>query len=235
MRNAGDRMPGGSSSRRQRAADTEPPPPGGGASLFTPVYRTDSGQAAYPAGSGGPAAPGASGSPSGPVWPDDDMRSAYSWATDDQDSAWPDMDLPGRGQTASNVLSNAVRGFPPAPGDPLPVYPPGPFAAWNRGQADRQRGRGGQPAGSRADTSQLASATITPDEFDTDYSLPAIKDPIPGQAGRDAAAAGLDRRPVGARGGQARHGRPQRDDARREQVTAAPGAARPRGKSGQAG
>src|SRR5215510_2815035 len=165
MRNAGDRMPGGSSSRRQRAADTDPPPPGGGASLFTPVYRTDSGQAAYaqgPAGPAGSGAPGGSSGPSGPVWPDDDLRSAYSWATDDQDSAWPDMDLPGRGQTASNVLGNAVRGFPPAPGDPLPVYPPGPFAAWNRGQADRQRGRDGQAAasraGGRADTSQLATA-----------------------------------------------------------------------------
>jgi len=164
------------------------------------------------------------------------MRSAYSWATDDQDSAWPDMDLPGRGQTASNVLSNAVRGFPPAPGDPLPVYPPGPFAAWNRGQADRQRGRDGQAAasraGGRADTSQLATATITPDEFDTDYSLPAIKDPLPGQAGRGAA--GVDRHPADVPG-RARHGRPQRDDVQSKQVPAATGAARPRRQSGPAG
>src|SRR5215471_13791061 len=108
MRNAGDRMPGGSPSRRQRAADTEPPPPGGGASLFTPAYRTsqpatesnrdgasgrswsDSGQAAHAAGSGGPTGSGGPGgasgpsSPSGSVWPDDDLRSAYSWATDDE-------------------------------------------------------------------------------------------------------------------------------------------------------
>jgi hypothetical protein len=128
---------------------------------------------------------------------------------------------------AANVLSNAVRGFPPAPGDPPPVYPPGPFAAWNRGQPDRQRGRGSQAAGSRAgghaDTSQLATATITPDEFDTDYSLPAIKDPIPGQAGRAAAAARLDQRSAGAPGGRARHGQPQRADVQRQQVPAAPG------------
>jgi hypothetical protein len=140
---------------------------------------------------------------------------------------------------APDVLSNAARGFPPAPGDPPPVYPPGPFAAWNRGQADRQRGRGGQAAGSRAggraDTSQLATATITPDEFDTDYSLPAIKDPALGQASRAAAAAGRDQRPSGVAGGRARHGRPQRNDVPGVQVPAAPAGARPRGKSGAAG
>src|SRR5258706_11339862 len=172
MRNAGDRVPGGSSSRRQRAADAEPLPPGGGASLFTPAYRvsqpatgsnTEGGhtadspargagdvgsagtgfgrspsdlpgsghswsgsgqpaagydQAAYASGSAGPGGPGGA---DGPVWPDDDLRSAYSWATDDEDSPWPDQGMPGRGTTiAPNVLSNAVRGFPPAPGEPLP-------------------------------------------------------------------------------------------------------------------
>src|SRR6266851_9172428 len=284
MRNAGDRVPGGSSSRRQRAADAEPPPPGGGASLFTPAYRVNqpatgsntegghaagspargagdvgsagtgfgrspsdlpgsgrswSDQAAHASGSAGPGGPGGAG---GPVWPDDDLRSAYSWATDDEDSPWPDQGLPGRGTMASNVLSNAVRGFPPAPGDPLPVYPPGPFAAWNRGQPDRQRGRDGQATGSRAsghaDTSQLAIATITPDEFDTDYSLPAIKDPIPGRPGRAAAgraAADRDQRSVSTPGGRARHGQPQREVVKREQVPAAPGGGRTRAKSGPSG
>src|SRR5258708_7249983 len=140
---------------------------------------------------------------------------------------------------APNVLSNAVRGFHPAPGDPLPVYPPGPFAAWNRGQPDRQRGRDGQAAGSRAsghaDTSQLAIATITPDEFDTDYSLPAIKDPIPGQPGRAAAgraAADRDQRSASTPGGRARHGQRQREVVKREQVPAAPGGGSTRAKSG---
>ncbi|HEX9516309.1 MAG TPA: hypothetical protein VF940_09075 [Streptosporangiaceae bacterium] len=293
MRNAGDRVPGGSSSRRQRAADAEPLPPGGGASLFTPAYRvsqpatgsnTEGGhtagspargagdvgsagtgfgrspsdlpgsghswsgsgqpaagydQAAYASGSAGPGGPGGA---DGPVWPDDDLRSAYSWATDDEDSPWPDQGMPGRGTIAPNVLSNAVRGFPPAPGEPLPVYPPGPFAAWNRGQPDRQRGRDGQPAGSsasgHADTSQLAIATITPDEFDTDYSLPAIKDPIPGQPGRAAAgraAADRDQRSASTPGGRARHGQPQREVVKREQVPAAPGGGRARAKSDQSG
>ncbi len=293
MRNAGDRVPGGSSSRRQRAADAEPLTPGGGASLFTPAYRvsqpatgsnTEGGhtagspargagdvgsagtgfsrspsdlpgsghswsgsgqpaagydQAAYASGSAGPGGPGGA---DGPVWPDDDLRSAYSWATDDEDSPWPDQGLPGRGTMASNVLSNAVRGFPPAPGDPLPVYPPGPFAAWNRGQPDRQRGRDGQAAGSRAgghaDTAQLAIAAITPDEFDTDYSLPAIKDPIPGQRGRAAAgraAADRDQRSASTPGGRPRHDQPHRKVVKREQVPAAPGGGRTLAKSGPSG
>ena len=129
----------------------------------------------------------------GPAWPDDELGSPYSWSTGDPD-AWPGTSLPDT--RTQHVMSNAVRGFPPAPGDPLPVYPPGPFAAWNRGQPGRQDGRAGR-AGGRSERSQLATATITPDEFDTDYSLPAIKDPLPGQAGKPA---GPDRRAATATG-----------------------------------
>jgi hypothetical protein len=130
----------------------------------------------------------------GPAWPDDELGSPYSWATGDP-SAWPGTSLPDAG--AQHVMSNAVRGFPPAPGDSLPVYPPGPFAAWNRGQPGRQDGRDGRTgrAGGLADGSQLATATITPDEFDTDYSIPAIRDPSPGHAGRSA---GTERRRAAA-------------------------------------
>src|SRR5262252_5500450 len=146
MRNAGDRVPGGSPRRRHRAGDPEPPPPAdGGASLFTPAYRVSQGA---PAGSQRTGAEGAGyggagygGVPSyqdgGQGWSDDELGSAYGWATDDV--AWPNSD---RGAAASN----AVRGSPPAPGEPLPVYPPGPFAAWNRGQP----GRAGEGTGSRA-------------------------------------------------------------------------------------
>ena len=121
----------------------------------------------------------------GPQWPDDELGSPYSWSTGDP-SAWPGTSLPDAG--AQHLMSNAVRGLPPAPGDSLPVYPPGPFAAWNRGQPGRQDGRDGRAgrAGGLADGSQLATATITPDEFDTDYSIPAIRDPSPGQADRSA-------------------------------------------------
>jgi hypothetical protein len=112
------------------------------------------------------------------------LRSAHNWANDDV-SLWPN----------ERELSNAVRGFPPIPGEPLPVYPPGPFAAWNRGQPGQGGGRSGQDAENTAGSSQFVSATITPDEFDTDYSLPAIKDPIPGQAAHSASA---DRSPRSA-------------------------------------
>jgi len=90
----------------------------------------------------------------------------------------------------------------------LPVYPPGPFAAWNRGHSgkaggDRNGQDGGLGTGGYAGSArQLATATITPDEFDTDYSLPAIKDPVPGKAGGDSAARhAVDRtaRPPGGR------------------------------------
>jgi len=69
----------------------------------------------------------------------------------------------------------------------LPIYPPGPFAAWNRGRSGRAgEGAGSTAGGYTSSSGQLATATITPDEFDTDYSLPAIKDPVPGQAGGGA-------------------------------------------------
>ena len=105
------------------------------------------------------------------------------------------------------MAGNAVRGFPPAPGDSLPVYPPGPFAAWNRGQPERAGGdRGtwnGLRPGEAADpTSQLATATITPDEFDTNHSIPAIKDPVLATVARSAVPGPRDR--AGARGADGR-------------------------------
>lgn len=132
--------------------------------------------------------PGYGASQAGQGWPDDELAAGYRWATDDQGAdAWPAAGLPGPGM-AGQARSNAVRGFPPTPDEALPVYPPGPFAAWNRSHAERAGGDRGARAGGPADASrQLATATITPDEFDTDYSLPAISDPIPGKAGRDGA------------------------------------------------
>ena len=175
MRNVGDGASrGGQVSRgpaRRRRADDD------GSQLYTPAYRQRSGQAE----SGAPAA-------NHPPYYDD-LGSAYSWSADDPD-AWPATKLPGQDAVAQPVRSNAVRGFPPAPGDPLPIYPPGPFAAWNVGQPGRSDGRSGARAG-LTDSSALTTATITPDEFDTDYSLPAIKDPIPG---RDRRSAGSDQR-----------------------------------------
>jgi len=110
----------------------------------------------------------------GSAW-DDDPAGGYSWRSDD--GAWP-----GYGQDGRRI-GNAIRGLPPIPDEPLPVYPPGPFAAWNKGTSDRSQpaGSGGPGYRDRSfDTSPrgLSVATITPDEFDTNHSLPAIKDPI---------------------------------------------------------
>jgi hypothetical protein len=147
----------------------------------------------------------ARGGHSDQVWPDDDVRSAYTWASDDV-GLWP----------GEKVVTNAVRGFPPAPGEPLPVYPPGPFAAWNRGQPGQGDVRDLQDTQHRAGSSQLVSARITPDEFDTNHSLPAIKDPIPGR--ENSASGGRDQ---GRRLAAAAIQGPVRD-RRAEQDTLAP-------------
>src|SRR5215469_926097 len=149
MRNAGDGTPGGSSGRRHRVS--APPAAGrpagnGGASLFTPAYRVRHEVAATGQQAGGhrrseldePAAPYQQAEYSsgriGSAW-DDDPAGGYSWRSDD--GAWP-----GYGQDGRRI-GNAIRGLPPIPDEPLPVYPPGPFAAWNKGTSDRS-----QPAGS---------------------------------------------------------------------------------------
>src|SRR5579875_1657356 len=180
MRDAGERASGGSSGRRQR-----PPLPGapqraggnGGASLFTPAYRVS--HAAPEAGGRRTGLPSWAGAPEEPdaAWSDGEPSRRYDWA--DDGDLWSGLEdyLPPRPAT-----SNAVRGFPPRPDDPLPVYPPGPFAAWNRrpGDADAERRAGAR----REDPArQIAAASITPVEFDTDYSLPAIKDPDPAELG----------------------------------------------------
>lgn len=173
MRNAGDGTPGGSTGRRQRVPAQTGRTGNGGASLFTPAYRV------RPEAGSGPA--------SQPRWSEQD-RPAASYRQADYDSgpaapawaddglAWPSYADEGRRP------GNAIRGFPPAPDEPLPVYPPGPFAAWNRGAGDAApQERPGRSMRTREDSARMA-ATITPDEFDTNHSMPAIKDPILGKA-----------------------------------------------------
>jgi hypothetical protein len=206
MRNAGEGTPVGGTGRRQRTAaptTTARPTGNAGASLFTPAYRVRHATApesptrtatrggsdygvtstSYSWATEDQDVPGyqeteyEAGSPSAD-WADSDRPvSGYSWMTDLGDSgSWPVGGLTAA--SASRGPRSAIRGFPPAPDEPLPTYPPGPFAAWNR-SADR----GEQSPASRAELNRpqapLAAATITPDEFDTDYSIPAIKDPAP--------------------------------------------------------
>ena len=42
--------------------------------------------------------------------------------------------------SAGGAGKGPVRGFPPAPGQPPPLYPPGPFAAWNRAPEPGENG-----------------------------------------------------------------------------------------------
>ena len=135
----------------------------------------------------------------------DDDYPGYSWLIgedDDQQAGadWASLGLPGT-RPAPPSASRAVRGLAPYPDDPLPVYPPGPFAAWNHAPAAGPDsivtpGTAGDP-GDRRDLSAdriagQAAATISPTDFDTDYAIPAITDPVLGteQPRSDRASAG---------------------------------------------
>jgi hypothetical protein len=112
------------------------------------------------------------------AWDDAPAVPAYSWATGEDADLWSPGGLPGYG-TAGPTGRNAVRGFPPGPDDPLPVYS-GPFTAWNRTAEDSAPPRRLELNGAARDADparQVGAATITPDDFDTDFSLPAIRDP----------------------------------------------------------
>jgi hypothetical protein len=177
-----------------------------------------------------------------PAWPvDSDAATGYSWADGQSGfgAGWSAAGQPDR--NAEPQVSNAIRGFPPAPGDPLPVYPPGPFAAWNRGTGDRSRGsargadRASSPGSARRPGSgdsarQLAAVTITPDEFDTDYSLPAIKDPVPGTARRPGSGSAADRRPRSAANPSRQRAVRAADPPSGKAKNKGKAAARPRGK-----
>lgn len=60
--------------------------------------------------------------------PADNRGSSAATRPGGQGSYWPGM---GGGGAAGK---GPVRGYPPMPGQPPPMYPPGQFAAWNRGQ-----------------------------------------------------------------------------------------------------
>ncbi|MGH3275392.1 MAG: hypothetical protein ACRDNZ_13855 [Streptosporangiaceae bacterium] len=69
-----------------------------------------------------------------------------------------------------------VRGFPPAPGQPAPLYPPGQFAAWNRMSAARGSSAGrrpGDPPGSAAGGRPADGDEV----YEPGYSMLAVSDP----------------------------------------------------------
>jgi hypothetical protein len=98
------------------------------------------------------------------------------------------------GQTAANWYGSAaggaagkgpVRGYPPLPGQPPPMYPPGQFSAWNRG---RGRARSAGPAADSAGDGWQAGGAREPGpssyygadgepEAEPGYSALAVSDP----------------------------------------------------------
>ena len=76
----------------------------------------------------------------------------------------PDAGDPGRDAAprwqGSAAGKGPVRGYPPLPGQPPPMYPPGQFAAWNRRGPGRGPGQPGPGASGAADSDrhQLAAA-----------------------------------------------------------------------------
>lgn len=79
---------------------------------------------------------------------------AAGWATAEADAA---------------VGKGPVRGFPPAPGQPPPFYPPGQFAAWNP--------PGARPAPSQADRSWYGGSNPGGQAYDPGYPALAVSDP----------------------------------------------------------
>ena len=108
-----------------------------------------------------------------------------------------------------------ARGFPPAPGQPAPLYPPGPFAAWNRAPA-----AGGAPGGPDAAAGGPGYEPGYPALAVSDLEAPAAPrsdpaapgSPRPGSrtAARAAARGGSRGGRPGSRGGGAAARRPAR-------------------------
>jgi hypothetical protein len=122
--------------RGQPATRPDPRQPEAGPSVFGPGYR---GQRAA-GGPGGPGGPGSGGrAASGPGG-----RAAAGRHGTGGPAAWP---APA---ADAAVSKGPVRGFPPAPGQPAPLYPPGQFAAWNRMSAARGAVAGSGPGGHAA-------------------------------------------------------------------------------------
>ncbi len=93
------------------------------------------------------------------------------------DTAQPASVPPGSafyGMAGGTAGKGPVRGYPPAPGQAAPVYPPGQFSAWNQAPAETQDGRAG---GRRGRDSWPAAASAEHGYAEPDYSVLAVSDP----------------------------------------------------------
>jgi hypothetical protein len=98
----------------------------------------------------------------------------------------------GRYGAGSAAGKGPIRGFPPAPGQPPPLYPPGPFAAWNR--SPEPDGTGDDPGESHAWLAVDYAGSDGypgPDDAGTGYADPDLDAPGYGEPGPAPADAGL--------------------------------------------
>ena len=78
------------------------------------------------------------------------------------------------GAAGGTAGKGPVRGYPPAPGQAAPVYPPGQFSAWNQKPADA---RDGQAAGRQGRDAWPVAASAEHGYAEPDYSVLAVSDP----------------------------------------------------------
>jgi hypothetical protein len=137
------------------------------------------------------------------------------------------------GAAGGTAGKGPVRGFPPAPGQPGPVYPPGQFSAWNRAPGGAMAGRAGRTAWPTAVTAEHGYA-------EPDYAVLAVSDPAADATATQTWAVADDRPAGGWQDMNARTGlapsparapadRPSDKQDRRAMAPAGPGQADPRG------
>jgi hypothetical protein len=194
-----DRASGGHDAGRRHAAGHHADSNRAGSSgLGTPGSGTRPTSAQYAAG---PASGGSIG-PSGAAAASSVFAPGYDGSQARGDAAPPRGGMHGPplsyGSTGGGGAGKGpVRGFPPAPGQPPPIYPPGQFSAWNVGQDSRSRpgsqdrsqpdrgfpGRpgydGSQPDQAGRQSGQPAAGSQYYDSSGTDpgYSMLAVSDP----------------------------------------------------------
>jgi len=112
------------------------------------------------------------------------------------------------GAAGGTARKGPVRGFPPAPGQAPPVYPPGQFSAWNQAPA------GTRPGGSTGKDARPVAASAEHAYAEPDYSVLAVSDPAADATSTQTWAVVDDRTAGGWRDPHARDSKPQRGDTR---------------------
>jgi hypothetical protein len=115
------------------------------------------------------------------------------------------------GSAGGTARKGPVRGFPPAPGQAPPVYPPGQFSAWN--QASGGPGPGGGAVKAAADAWPVA-ASAEHGYAEPDYAILAVSDPAADATATQTWAVVDDRAAGGWQDPDGRDNAPQRGDAR---------------------